>query len=83
MIFYALKYTKYSFNIKKKISLNLLLINLVLNLFNLINFTITINYYILFNMFRCHFSTPICKNVFVDAERPFDINKMNNFPEVV
>ena len=34
--------------LKKKFSLNLFFINLVLNIFNLINFTITINNYILF-----------------------------------
>jgi hypothetical protein len=73
MTFYVLKYAKYYFNNKK--CLNLFFINLVLNIFNLINFTITINYYIVFNVFRCYFSTSVCKNIFVDAEGPFDINR--------
>lgn len=49
--------------------------NLVLNLLNSIDFLITINKYTISNMFRCHFNTPICVNVFVYAEGQIDINR--------
>jgi len=56
---YVLKYAKYFFNIKKKSRLNLFFIDLVLNTFNLINFTMKTNNYNLYYIIqsdinRCH-----------------------------
>lgn len=65
---------KYSFDIlyKKKIKYSYSFC------FNLILFTIIINQHVFFHVFRCHFCMPVCQNVFVHTEIPFDRSYVYN-----